>query len=65
VGGNGSSVRLQKLANCIASFARNAKRRCYASMELAITEWEEDLAYLKDKYYRPVDGYNWPDTFLD
>lgn len=34
-------------------------------MELAIAEWEEDLAYLKNKYYRPADGYSWPDTFLD
>lgn len=64
-GANGSSVRLQKLANCIATFTRNAKRRRNASMELAIAEWEEDLAYLKDKYYRPADGYSWPDTFLD
>lgn len=63
--GNGSSIRLQKMANCIATFARNAKRRRNASMELAIAEWEEDLAYLKDKYYRPADGYSWPDTFLD
>lgn len=58
-------MRLKKLANCIATFARNAKRRRNASMELAIAEWEEDLAYLKNKYYRPADGYSWPDTFLD
>lgn len=64
-GANRSSARLKKLANCIASFARTAKRRRNASMELAIAEWEEDLAYLKEKYYRPADGYRWPDTLLD
>lgn len=64
-GGGGGRVRLQKMANCIATFARNAKRRRYASMELAIAEWEEDLAYLKDKCYRPAAGYVLPDTLLD
>jgi hypothetical protein len=63
-GANGSSVRLQKMANCIASFARIAKRRKNASMELAIEEWEEDLAYLKEKYYRHADGYRWPNICL-
>lgn len=64
-GANGSSDRLKKLANCIATFAKNAKRRRNASMELAIAEWEEDLAYLKDKYYRSGAGYAWPGTLLD
>jgi hypothetical protein len=59
-GANGSCVRLQKMANCIASFTRIAKRRKNASMELAIQDWEEDFAYLKEKYYRPADGYGWP-----
>jgi hypothetical protein len=63
-GTNGSSIRLQKIANCIASFVRAAKRRKNASMELAIEEWEEDLSYLKDKYYRTKDGYGWPSTCL-
>ncbi len=64
-GANASSTRLQKMANCIASFVRTAKRRRDASMELAIAEWEEDLAYLKDKYYRSAGGYIWPNTHLN
>lgn len=58
--------RLRKMANSLASFARNAKRRrdadCLAD---AIADWENDLAYLKSQYYDGQYDYRdfrWPNT---
>jgi hypothetical protein len=52
--------RLKKLADCIAAFTRNAKRRNADSYSKAIQDWEADLAYLKRTYY---DGhFQWPRT---
>jgi len=49
-----SAARLKKMAYSIASFCRNAKRRRRAWMRRAVENWEDDLAWLKKKYY---DGY--------
>jgi len=57
-----SSRRLEKLANCLASFARNAKRRKSNDMAEAIKDWEEDLNYLKEKYYFGRYDFRWPCT---
>ena len=46
-----SPERLRKLANCLATFARNAKRRRTANYEIAIAHWEGDLEYLHRTYY--------------
>ncbi|WP_193211146.1 hypothetical protein [Luteolibacter marinus] len=53
--------RLCKLANSIASFARNAKRR-NAKLSKAISDWKSDLAWLKKEYYDGnYDGeFSWP-----
>lgn len=59
----GSAARLQKLAETIAAFARNAKRRRRSTLADAIAEWESDLAYLKKKHYLPRFGFGWPSTF--
>lgn len=45
-----SSERLRKLAEAIAAFVRNAKRK-KNNMSVAIREWEQDLAWLKERYY--------------
>ena len=58
----GSAARLQKLAETIAAFARNAKRRRRSALADAIVEWESDLAYLKKKYYLSRFGFGWPST---
>jgi hypothetical protein len=50
-GGPCSSARLKKMAYSIAAFCRNAKRRRYALMKRAIENYEDDLAWLKKKYY--------------
>lgn len=54
--------RLKKMANCLASFCRNAKRRSDRDMDLAIARWEADLRYLRDKFYFGKFTFGWPDT---
>ena len=47
-----TSTRLRKVANVIASNARNVLRRSNASQyRVAIEQWESDLQYLKDTFY--------------
>lgn len=60
-GGPACSLRLQKIAESIASFTRSAKRRRNPVMAVAIGEWESDLEYLKRKYYVGKFGFGWPD----
>ena len=55
-----TTPRLHKTADSIASFVRMAKRRDDADMELAISEWEEDLTYIKTKYYDRRYDFPWP-----
>lgn len=55
-------ARLQKLAECIAAFTRNAKRQDRRSLSDAIRHWEGDLLYLHDRYYRDHFGFGWPAT---
>jgi hypothetical protein len=54
-----SCERLQKLAESIAAFCRNAKRRS-SPPRAAISDWEADLAWLKIEYYDPC-RFRWPD----
>jgi hypothetical protein len=54
--------RLQKLAESIAAFTRNAKRRNESSFSKAIQDWEADLAYLKKAYYDNCFSFTWPRT---
>jgi hypothetical protein len=63
-GSPNSSVRLKKMAEAIASFCRMAKRRGDDSLEIAITDWENDLAWLKRTYYdgRHNRSFAWPNT---
>lgn len=46
-----SAERLRKMANCLATFTRNAKRRMSADYGIAIAHWESDLDYLYRTYY--------------
>ena len=56
-----STDRLKKLADSLATFARNARRRRSSDMDHAIAEWEEDLKYLKDTYYTDRFRFDWPE----
>jgi hypothetical protein len=57
-----SAARLERLANELARFARNAKRKRTADMSSAIADWEADLRYLHRKYYVGKFGFGWPLT---
>lgn len=56
-----SSLRLQKLANSLASFARNAQRRPSPPTQ-AINDWESDLQWLKNAFYQSRFSFRWPTT---
>ena len=56
-----TSIRLYKIASCIASFCRNAKRRRSPPL-VAIECWEEDLQHLKSRYYDAKYRFDWPNT---
>jgi hypothetical protein len=56
-----TGIRLKKIAECIAAFARNMKRRRSTS-HVAIQEWEADLQYLKWTYYDGRYDFSWPLT---
>jgi hypothetical protein len=58
-----SSLRLQKMAESIATFCRNAQRRPHA-MQLAISQWEKDLDWLHDAYYEDRYIFEWPSTTI-
>jgi len=58
-----SAKRLKKMAESLAAFTKNAKRkRSQGNFDVAIADWEEDLAWLKEEFYDGV--YNrifpWP-----
>jgi hypothetical protein len=59
-----SGVRLQKIAQSIATFCKHARRHNSASYNASIADWEDDLAWLKKSFY---DGkfdrkFPWPRT---
>ena len=60
--GPATAPRLRRLANEIARFARNAKRKRSANMEIAIADWEDDLGYLYRQFYVGKFGFGWPTT---
>ena len=57
-----SRVRLKKVADLIATLARNANRRNAVSMSDAVDDWQADLDFLKATYYdRPEMRFpRWP-----
>lgn len=61
-GAPASAGRLKKIAECIASFTRNAKRRRDDRLDLAIMDWEHDLQFLHDEYYVGRFRFGWPVT---
>jgi hypothetical protein len=52
--------RLHKMADVIASSARNAKHRQSVALSLACEQWEADLSFLRSKYYVGHFGFGWP-----
>lgn len=58
-GANGSARRLNKIADSLAAFARNAAR-LPGDYDEAISDWKEDLDYLHDNFYAGRFGFGWP-----
>jgi len=59
-GDSNSVQRLQKMAESIAAFVRNAKRRRNSKMAAAIRDWENDLEYLYYEFYVEKFHFAWP-----
>ena len=57
----GTASRLKRLANEIAMFARNGKRKRSADMSSAVSDWESDLRYLHQTYYVGKFAFGWPE----
>jgi len=60
-GAPGSCARLEKIANCIASSCRLAKKRTPQPLS-AIAHWESDLKWLHDTFYIGRCRFQWPST---
>ena len=57
----GSEKRLRKMANVIASNCRNFKANNKKIYQFAINDYEEDLSYLRKKYF--IKGsFPWPES---
>lgn len=63
-GQNGSAARLRKIAESIAAFTRNAKRREDDRLDEAIRQWEQDLKFLYERYYVGKFHFAWPVTTI-
>ncbi len=64
-GGPSSGVRLQKMANTIASLARNAQRNP-KDLSRAIAVWKRDLDWLRRTLYRPRrHNFDWPNSSFE
>jgi hypothetical protein len=63
-GANSTSIRLHKMAHCLATFARNFKYQDDDRFDEAIRHWEADLEFLHDKYYVGKFGFGWPSTAI-
>ena len=59
-----SAARLQKMAEALAAFTRNAKRKRSDSLWGAIRDWEGDLKFLYEQYFIGHFYFAWPDTTL-
>jgi hypothetical protein len=60
-----SPERLLKMANTIAAFARNAKKRRNPTHKYAIKDWESDLNWLKEQFYHGRYTFIWPSYYIE
>lgn len=61
-GNPGTPQRLRKIATHIAHSCSDARNR--SGWEVAVEDWESDLEWLKESYYRGHMQFHWPDTFV-
>lgn len=55
-----SAARLKKIADSLAAFSRNAKRKTEANYVQAIKDWQTDLDFLYQEYYCGFFDFGWP-----
>ena len=55
----------KKIAETIAAFVRNSRRRRDTRMEAAVSDWEDDLQYLYNVYYVGTFQFGWPRTTIN
>ena len=57
-----SPARLRKMAESLAAFARNAKRRKNQNVVEAVRNWEDDLGFLRRVFYvsKFKFAFDWP-----
>lgn len=58
-----SKERLQKMANSLAAFCRNEKRKSNPS-EIAIEDWENDLEWLRRNFHIGRFRFQWPSIYV-
>ncbi|WP_223412834.1 hypothetical protein [Roseovarius aestuarii] len=51
---------MRKIAYHLAGLAKNFKKMQSRGYEGAISDWEDDLKYMHDKYYIRHFGFGWP-----
>jgi hypothetical protein len=61
----GTAPRLRKMADALASFTRNAKRKRTARLGPAIRDWERDLEFLYEEFYVSRFHFDWPSTMIE
>ena len=54
----GTRKRLRRIAWHLAFLIRNRRRN--PSQAYAVKDWEEDLRWLRDKYYKSIMRFSWP-----
>lgn len=59
-----SKERLYQIATHLAAMCRNFKGRSTGSYQTAIRHYQNDLAWLKDTYYRGRFTFEWPSTHV-
>lgn len=63
-GDRGTAHRLRTLAYTIAQLTKNLKRRHDDRMDVAIQDYESDLAWLYETYYVGRFRFDWPSTSI-
>ena len=63
-GNPGSEERLKKMADTISSNCKNFKRNDASRYRVAIEDWESDLSWLRENFYKRG-RFPWPDTVAE
>lgn len=62
-GAPNTNLRLRKIAQSLSYFIFKFKKNTNFDYENAIRSWQQDLAYLKQKYYGDRSDFSWPKSY--